>query len=90
MLIRRFRFCHVPSRRNGLQGSLTLQVRQSLATTLLNPERKHGLATRDDEEALVSYLFTLPLPRCHGRSRQSPIGGEGKERAGYAFFSLEP
>tara|TARA_Y100001934_G_C12367759_1_gene784531 strand:+ start:254 stop:2017 length:1764 start_codon:yes stop_codon:yes gene_type:complete len=47
---------------NGLQGSLTLQVRQSLATTLLNPERKHGLATRDDEEALVSYLFTLPLP----------------------------
>ncbi len=47
---------------NGLQGSLTLQVRQSLATTLLNSERKHGHATRDDEEALVSYLFTLPLP----------------------------
>lgn len=47
---------------NGYQGSLTLQIRQSLATTLLNGERKHGHATHLDQEALVSYLFTLPLP----------------------------
>ena len=47
---------------NGFQGSLTLQVRQSLATTLLNGERKQGHATHLDQEALVSYLFTLPLP----------------------------
>ena len=61
---------------NGLQGSLTLQVRQSLATTLLNLERKHGRATRLDEEALVSYLFTLPLPPPLAEARGEPPGPE--------------
>ncbi|MBL62557.1 MAG: cytochrome C peroxidase [Opitutae bacterium] len=57
---------------NGLQGSLTLQVRQSLATTLLNGERKHGHATHLDQEALVSYLFTLPLPPPLSEARMEP------------------
>jgi len=47
---------------NGLQGSLTTQVRQTLSTTLLNGERKDGKVTDLDQEALVAYLFTLPLP----------------------------
>ena len=47
---------------NGLQGSLTTQVRQTLATTMRNGDRKVGLATHLDEESLVAYLFTLPLP----------------------------
>ena len=61
---------------NGFQGSLTLQIRQSLATTLLNGERKKGQATRLDEEALVTYLFTLPLPPPFSEARSEPPNPE--------------
>ncbi len=57
---------------NGLQGSLTTQVRQTLATTLLNGERKHGRVSREDEEALVSFLFTLPIPPPLTEAREEP------------------
>ena len=57
---------------SGLQGSLTTQVRQSLATTLRNGDRKVGLATHLDEEALVAYLFTLPLPPPLSEAREEP------------------
>ena len=65
----------------GLQGSLTTQVRQTLATTLLNGERKHGQVSREDEEALVAFLFTLPLPPPLTEARdetQSPDFTKGK------------
>ena len=57
---------------NGLQGSLTTQVRQTLATTLRNGDRKVGLATHLDEESLVTYLFTLPLPPPLSEAREEP------------------
>jgi cytochrome c peroxidase len=47
-------------------------VRQSLATTLRNGDRKVGLATHLDEEALVAYLFTLPLPPPLSEAREEP------------------
>ena len=58
---------------NGLQGSLTTQVRQTLATTLRNGDRKVGLATHLDEESLVTYLFTLPLPPPLSAAREEPL-----------------
>jgi len=58
---------------NGLQGSLTTQVRQSLATTMRNGDRKVGLATHLDEEALVTYLFSLPLPPPLSAAREEPL-----------------
>ncbi len=66
---------------NGLQGSLTTLLRQSLSTTLLNGERKHGRATHLDQEALVAYLFTLPLPPPLSEAREenpSPEITKGK------------
>ena len=56
-------------------------MRQTLATTLLNGERKHGQASREDEEALVAFLFTLPLPPPLSEARdetQSPDFTKGK------------
>ncbi len=61
---------------NGLQGSLTTLLRQSLATTLLNGERKQGRATHLDQEALVAYLFTLPLPPPLSEAREEPPSPE--------------
>ena len=66
---------------NGLQGSLTTQVRQTLSTTLLNGERKSGRLSREDEEALVSFLFTLPIPPPLAEARReklSPDFSKGK------------